>query len=122
MNNQATKQKGLSITTWISVIAVGLFFTLLGVKMIPSYLEFYSIKGVLESIQNEPKWKTESPRAIRVVFFKRIDINGVYDFDPKSLKINRHKGVTSVAVDYEIRKEMVGNVSVVMAFYNKVTL
>ena len=122
MNNQAAKQKGLSVTTWISVIAVGLFFTLLGVKMIPSYLEFYSIKGVLESIENEPKWRTESPRAIRQVFNKRIDINGVYDFDPKALKINRHKGVTSIEVNYEIRKEMVGNVSVVMAFYNKVTL
>lgn len=122
MNKFVVRQKGLSVTNWIIIIAVALFFTLLGLKLIPSYLEFYSIKGVLESIQNEPKWKTAPPKEIRKVFNKRIDINGVYDFDQKDLAISRGKGITTVEVDYEIRKEMVGNISVILAFYKKVEM
>ena len=63
-----------------------------------------------------------TPKEIRKVFNKRIDINGVYDFEQKSLSISRAKGKTTIEVDYEIKKEMVGNVSVVMAFYKKVEM
>lgn len=140
MKKVFTRQKGLSFTTWIFIIAVALFFTLLGMKMIPSYLEFYSIKGILESIQNEPKWKTAPPKEIRKVFNKRIDINSVYDLyestpecspykqntatgtKPQILSIHRGKGKTTIEVCYTRRKDLVGNVSVNMAFYKKVEM
>ena len=140
MSKLATKQKGIALTSWIFIIAVALFFTLLGMKMIPSYLEFYSIKGILESIQNEPKWKRADPREIRKVFDRRIDINSVYDLyesepvcdpykenapagkKPQILTINRGKGKTTIEVCYTKREDLVGNVSVNMAFYKKVEM
>ena len=140
MSTFARKQKGISITGWIFIIAVALFFTLLGMKMVPRYLEFYSIKGILESIQNEPKWKKAELREIRKIFERRIDINSVYDFyesdpvcppykttvrkgtKPQVLTIQRGKGKTAIEVCYTKREDLVGNVSVNMAFYKKVEL
>ena len=140
MNKLASKQKGASITSWIVIIAIALFFALLGIKLIPSYLEFYSIKGVMESIQSEPKWKTAPPKQIRHIFNKRIDINGVYDLyeseaecpphktnivkgtKPQILTIYRGKGKTTMEICYTKREDLVGNVSVNMAFYKKVEL
>ena len=117
------RQHGLSITSWIMIIAVILFFALLGIKMIPSYLEFYTIQDVLVSITEDSSMKKASPKKIRQIFNRRIDINGVYDFDQKNLKITKVKGgKISMEVEYEIRKEMAGNVDVVMSFYKQVEM
>ncbi|HID46661.1 MAG TPA: DUF4845 domain-containing protein [Chromatiaceae bacterium] len=113
-------QKGLSITSWIMAIAIVLFFVLLGVRMIPSYMEFHSMSTILESIKEDPKYRTVPPKQLRKIFNRRININSIYDFDQKSLKIDRSKGKTSMVLDYEIRKPVAGNVEVVMSFHKEV--
>lgn len=124
MNKVMSKQRGMSITSWVFVIAVTLFFTLLGIKMVPTYMEFYSISGILESIKEDRSLKNATPRHVRKIFDRRIDINHIYDFDPKSLKFSvgkgESKGKTVMEVEYEVRKKMAGNVDVVMSFYKKV--
>jgi cytochrome c oxidase assembly protein Cox11 len=124
VNKVMSKQRGMSITSWVFVIAVTLFFTLLGIKMVPTYMEFYSISGILESIKEDRSLKNATPRHVRKIFDRRIDINSIYDFDPKSLKFSvgkgESKGKTVMEVEYEVRKKMAGNVDVVMSFYKKV--
>jgi len=115
-------QQGLSITSWIILLSVLLFFVLLGVKMVPTYMEYQSMSTILENIQNDPKLKKATPKQLRGVFLRRIDINGIYDFDDlKNLKISRAKGETSMVLDYEVRKPVAGNVQVVMLFHKKVS-
>ncbi len=113
-------QQGLSITTWIFLIAITLFFVLLGVRMVPSYLEFHSMSKILENIKEDPKYRQVPPKELRAVFNRRININSIYDFDPKSLKIDRSKGKTSMILNYEIRKPVAGNVEVLMTFHKEV--
>ena len=113
-------QQGLSITSWIMAIAIVLFFVLLGVRMVPSYLEFHSMSEVLENIKDDPKYRQAPPKELRKIFNRRIDINGIYDFDQKNLKIDRSKGKTSMILDYEVRKPVAGNVEVVMSFHKEV--
>ena len=121
MQYLARRQRGLSITGWIFVIAVALFFTLLGMKTVPSYLQYYSIVQVLESIAQDPTLKQAPPGELRKIFNRRIDINGVYNFPKKGLIIDRSKGEgTVMIVDYEIREPMAGNVDVVMHFHKEV--
>ena len=114
------KQKGMSITSWIVLIAVALFVVLLGVRMVPSYMEFYSMSEILESLKDDPQYRKVAPKELRKIFNRRIDINSIYDFDQKYLKIDRSKGKTSMILDYEIRKPVAGNVSVLMHFHKEV--
>lgn len=123
MNKIRSKQRGMAVTSWIIVIAVALFFTLLGIKMIPTYMEFYSISKILESVAQDRSLKNASNGHVRKIFNRRVDINHIYDFDQKSLKF-RHgtgesKGKTIMEVEYEVRKKMAGNVDIVMSFYKK---
>ncbi len=122
MNTVTSRQGGMSIITWIFIIAVALFFGLLGIKMIPSYMEFYSIQTVMASIQQDRNMKSAPFAEIRKSFFRRIDMNGVYDFDRKDLKVTRARGNTIIEVRYEKRKELAGNVDVVMSFYKQVEM
>ena len=123
MNKATSRQRGMTVTSWIIVIALVLFFALLGIRMVPSYLEFYSISKILESVAQDRTLKDASNRKVREIFNRRININSIYDFDPKSLKFKHgkgdEKGRVVMEVEYEVRKKMAGNVDVVMAFYKK---
>jgi len=105
------------------IIAVALFFALLGMKMVPKYLQYYSIVQVMESIAQDPTLEEATARDLKKVFYRRININGVYDFPKKGLTIDRSQGEgTVMRVDYEVREPMVGNVDVVMHFRKEVRL
>lgn len=112
----AKRQRGMSMISWLIVLAVAVFFILIGIKMVPTYLENYSIRQVLTNMENDRSVRAMSPAEMRNSFIKRIKINSVYDFDRDSIKIKKEKNGTLFAVDYEIRKPVAGNVAIVMSF------
>jgi predicted membrane protein len=110
------RQRGMSMISWLVVLAVAVFFILIGIKMVPTYMENYSIRTVLKNMENDRSVRTMSPAEMRNSFIKRIKINSVYDFDRNAIKIKKEKNGTLFAVDYEIRKPVAGNVAIVMSF------
>lgn len=102
--------------SWLVVLAVAVFFILIGIKMVPTYLENYSIRQVLTNMENDRSVRTMSPTEMKNSFIKRIKINSVYDFDRNAIKIKKEKQGTRFAVDYEVRKPVAGNVAIVMSF------
>lgn len=110
------KQNGMTMLSWLVVLAVAVFFTLIGIKMVPTYLENYSIKQVLENMENDRQVYKMSPLEMKNSFIKRLKINSVYEFDRNAIKIKKEKFGTSFSVDYEVRKPVAGNVSIIMAF------
>lgn len=112
----ATKQNGMTMMSWLVVLGIVVFFILIGIKMIPTYLENYSIKQVLVNMENDRAVRTMSPAEMKVSFMKRLKINSVYEFDRNSIQIKKEKTGTRFEVTYEIRKPVAGNVAIVMAF------
>ena len=49
----AKKQRGMTMLSWLVVIAIAVFFMLIGIKMVPTYLENYSIRQVLTNMEND---------------------------------------------------------------------
>jgi len=79
----AQRQRGMSTLTLLVVIAlVGLGITC-GLKMIPAYINYWSLKGIFESVEAEPGIAQSSPKDIESALQKRLDINSARDFDPK---------------------------------------
>jgi len=115
-NLMVKRQNGMTMLSWLVVLAILVFFILIGIKMIPTYIENYSIKQVLVNMEDDRKVRTMSPNEMKKSFLKRLKINSVYEFDRKSIKIKKEKFGIRFAVDYEIRKPVAGNVSIVMVF------
>ena len=116
------KQKGLSMLSGLLIIGVAVFFVVLGMKLIPSYIEYFSVKTVLRSLQEDRQASQRSPKQIRDMIIKRLKINGVYEFDRDNITIKKDKNDTLVQVVYEVRKNMAGNIDVVMHFEDQVDL
>lgn len=110
------KQRGMTMLSWLVVLGIAIFFMLIGIKMVPTYLENYSIRQVLTNMENDRTVRKMTPGEMKKSFIKRLKINSVYEFDRDSFKIKKQKFGTKILVDYEIRKPVAGNVTIVMTF------
>jgi predicted membrane protein len=118
---QKNQQAGLTMLSWLIVLGIAVFFVLIGVKMIPTYLENYSIQQVLKNMENDRSVREMTPGEMKKSFLKRIRINSVYEFPRDAIKIRKERDGTLFEVDYEIRKPVAGNVAIVMSFSNSAT-
>lgn len=116
------RQQGMTGLGWLVVLALIGFFSLLIIKMAPIYMEHYSIKTVLASLEKEPLITKKSPAEVRKLINRRLKVNGVYDFNRDNIKITKSSGIMNVDVSYEVRKHMAGNVDVLVSFAEKVEL
>jgi len=121
-HNQIAKQQGLTMISWMIVIALGLFFTLVGIKMAPTYMEDYSIKQIINGLNDDRSTRKMDRKELKKTILKRLKINSVYDFDKDKLTVKKTKHGLEVAAIYEVRKPIAGNVSVVMSFNHTVEL
>ena len=48
------QQRGMTTIGFILIIGMIAFFTAIGVKLIPMYIEYYSVTSILKTIQGEP--------------------------------------------------------------------
>ena len=116
------KQRGMTGLGWLTIMFLIGFFAFLGVKIIPTFLENYQVKSVVKSLREEPMITKKSVGEIRKLIKKRLTINSVYDLKKEDIKIKKSGGVTTVEIAYEVRKPMVSNIFVVIAFSDKVEL
>jgi hypothetical protein len=103
---------------WLIVLALIGFFTLLTLKMAPSYLEYYKVVSTLESLTKESGFHT--PTEIRNLLARRFDINYVDTITPRDVLIRPTGANFTVEAEYESRVHLFGNVSVVMDFDKQV--
>ena len=122
LKNPLYKQQGMTMVSWMIVIGIALFFVMIGLKMVPSYMEFYSIKQVLTGVSEDRTLRKKSRGEIRKLIMKRLKINGVYEFNKDNLAFKKIKEGMELSVDYEVRKPVAGNVTIMMHFQHKVDL
>jgi hypothetical protein len=89
---------------------------MLAMKLVPAYIEFFSVKKILATMGQEAELKSKSNAEIRNDFSKRASVGYVTVVKPEDLSVDRHGGVPVITVEYEYRTKLVGNVSLVVDF------
>ena len=115
-------QQGMTAIGWLIVLGLIGFFVLLALRMTPAYLEYFTVKSALESLQNEPGITQKTPSEIRSMLGKRFDVNDVKNVSSKDVSVDNQSGRLNVGVDYEVRVPVLGNVDAVMKFDHSVEM
>jgi len=105
-------QRGVSLTGLIVVLGVILAIAMLGMKVIPSVLEFKSIKNSIASA----KASGGTPQEMRLSFDKNADINAVTTITGRDLMINKVNGESEISFDYDQRIPLFTNVTLVIHY------
>ncbi|GHA69982.1 DUF4845 domain-containing protein [Cognatilysobacter bugurensis] len=110
------QQRGMTLIGFIMVLGVAGVFAYMGMKLIPMYSEYYTVKQSLEGIAKEPGITTQDTARIKDLFFRRLYVSYAENVKPEHVKITRKDAGFVVNVDYEVRKPLIANIDVVGRF------
>ncbi|HIO92369.1 MAG TPA: DUF4845 domain-containing protein [Leucothrix mucor] len=129
MKASRRKQKGLTLISWMIVAALGILMMSAVIKVGPSYIEFNSVRSMMDSIAAEPGIKTKSSKYVYGQINKYLNINGLYTLEKMAKKkpfklslMKKGNNRKRLRVNYEVRTPWIGNISYLLDFKYAVIL
>ena len=110
-----TKQRGVSLTGLIVVGGLLIVVGVLGMKLLPAYIEYFTVKKIFASMEAAGDIKG-SVRDIRSSFDKRNAIEDVKSVASQDLEITKEGGETVISVSWSTKIYLVGNASACLDF------
>jgi len=117
----ARLQRGRSLLAILAILVVVGFFALLGVRLAPVYLDYWTIVSVAESVQEDPEYDGGSLREVRRALKTRMTLNNLRSYDDDIYSLSRaDDGGYNIDIVYEKRVPFIANVELVAAFERRI--
>jgi len=113
------RQSGLTAISIVVLLAIGAFFILLGLRLMPIYLENFKVASHLEKLAKDPATKELSEDAIVSKLLKRFDIDDVDHVTEEDITLEQTETGLAIYIDYEVRAPTIGNVDLIASFSEK---
>ncbi len=110
------KQSGMTMLGFLITLTVVMFFLYCGMKVVPMYTEYYSVKKALASIASDPEAGVSKDK-IRALFSRHMQIDYVSVIKPEMLQIESTDTGYNMIMDYERRTPLFANLDVVAKFH-----
>jgi Tfp pilus assembly major pilin PilA len=113
-NRCVRHQRGISMIGFLFVAAVVLIAALLAFRMIPAYIEYYTVQKALESAITE----TNDPNitTIRRAVDRKLGADYVDSVSAKDVELSKVGNTITAYVNWEKKLPLVHNVSLLMEF------
>lgn len=108
-------QQGISLKGAIMWMAILGFLGVMGAKLSPAYIEYFTVKKMLRAMDEQGDLKG-TVRDIRLAFDKRNAIEDVKNVKPDDLEITKEGGEAVVTANWSVRVPLVYNVSACLDF------
>ena len=117
-----TRQHGMTLWGMSAVMALIVFFTLLGLKLTPPYISHGKIVTALNAVAKQPMPGGFSKEAVRAALDRRFSIDDVTHVDlRKDLYFDKKAGgIVVVRIVYEVRVPMAFNITALIEFDDSV--
>lgn len=109
-------QQGMTLISFIVVMAVVGVFIYVGMKLVPMYSEYFSVKKSLEGMASEAGMSDNDPAKIKDLFFRRMDVNYGDDVKPENVTLKRKDAGWVMTVEYDVQRPLIANLDVVGHF------
>ena len=108
-------QQGISLKGAIMWMAILGFLGVMGAKLSPAYIEYFTVKKMLRAMDEQGDLKG-TVRDIRQAFDKRNAIEDVKNVKPDDLEITKEGGEAVVTANWSVRVPLVYNISACLDF------
>ncbi len=113
------RQRGMTFIGWMVLLGMIGFLVMIGLKLMPPYMEFFKVRSTLDSVASEINNETTTAE-IRQMVGARFQVNDVRTINNRDIVINRDGGILTLTVNYEYRTPMFANVDAVVMFEKSV--
>ncbi len=110
------RQRGVTFVGMIFIGGLIVFFAIIGLRMIPAYIEYATIKNHLRELSRAPDARGASPRDIQQLFNRRAQIDDITAIRGDDIDIIKEGENISLSVAYSKRIKLMGNVSACIDF------
>lgn len=111
------KQRGMTFIGLVLTVAAIVFVAIIGMKLVPAYLEFMSVKKAITNIANQPNFKEMNKKDIYESFNKTAVIDNIDSIKAKELIISQTDQGPVVTAEYQVVVPLMGNVSALLDFH-----
>jgi hypothetical protein len=111
------RQEGVTLTGFIMIAVLVIFFLLFGFKVGPAYFEYWSIQKQLKAIASDPAARSGSRKEIEAMFASRATVENIRAIGHGDLLITKEGGGVVLSAEYAVRVPLFGNLSACMDFY-----
>ena len=112
------KQRGLTMPTFAALFALLAFFVLVAITLFPIYMEHFNVSSHIKRVGHDVRMAEMSKKELRRTLLKRFGIDDVKNVERQDISITDIPGGYLVEVDYEVRKNFIGNVDIVVSFHD----
>ncbi|TAN80089.1 MAG: DUF4845 domain-containing protein [Gallionella sp.] len=109
-------QRGLSFSGFIFGAFILVLASIVGLKLIPAYMQDAQIKNILVAVANDPDMQKAKPGDIRLAFAKRASIDNISAVKPEDIEIESDGGKLVLSASYPVRVPLAGNASLYLEF------
>ena len=108
-------QRGVSLKGLIFWLALGGFLAIMGAKMMPSYIEYFSVKKMFATMEQAGDLKG-SVRDIRRSYDTRNAIEDVKSVRGDDIEVTKEGGETVITATWSVKVPLVSNISACLDF------
>ena len=108
------RQRGMTVIGMLMLLIVVAFVALIAMKVVPMYIQYFSIKSTIESVRKEPQVAQMSPTDIQNAIQKRFDIGYVDNITARDLKIRNDRNGRVLDLVYQDERSLFYGLSVVL--------
>lgn len=110
------RQQGVSLPGLLTWSAVIVLVAILGMRLIPAYIEFAAVKRALVAIASDAELRNAGPHAIRLAFDKRASVDNIKSVRGGDIVINKQGEQLELNVNYTVTKPLFANLSLLIDF------
>lgn len=117
-----SSQRGMTVIGMLLLIIMLAFIALIAMKVVPLYVQYYTIKSTIESIRKEPQLAQMSTQDIQAGIQKRFDIGYVENVKARDLKVRSESGGRVLDLVYQDERPLFYGLSVILKVNETVSL
>lgn len=121
-STRVRRQAGFGLGKLLIVLVLVVFFINLAINMVPSYMTYFQVRGVMDRVVEKPELRGAGARDVLAAIARQLDIEGVRSVATKDLALERVGDASELVLDYSVQQHVGLNVDVVMHFNHRVEL
>ena len=111
------KQRGITVIGLVFVLVTLGVVAVMGMKLMPAYLEYFSVKKAIVKLSNEPSFAAMSKKDIVDEFDRSATIDDIKVITGHDLEITKDDaGKPVVSIEYQATVPLIANISALIDF------
>lgn len=110
-------QQGMTLISFILILALAAFFGFLAMRLFPVYSEYFSAVNDIKAVTQAPGAQNQGLAQLKDSLYRRFQISYVDSIDlDKNVKLVNGASGKSLELNYEVRKPLLYNLDFVAKF------